>query len=170
MPAIIDFRTLAFDPVRVTASGKDVGRRVYWKLYAIENVIRVLIHSVLTVQIGTNWWTTAVDQVIQRRVQRFRNDYARRPWHSSPGRHDIYYTQLSDLSEIIRANSHLFLPIVPDIDQWVLRIEQTRLPRNIVGHMNWPSQADRQRIDVFYSDFLALTNQLHNSGLVLTVP
>jgi len=45
-----------------------------------------------------------------------------------------------------------------------------RLPRNVVGHMNWPHVADRQRIAVFHSDFQALVKKLAAAGLSLLVP
>ena len=65
MPTTNDFRGYAFDPGRVDAAGKNVGQKVYWKLYVIENLVRVMAHSILTVQVGTNWWTVAVDPGIQ---------------------------------------------------------------------------------------------------------
>lgn len=170
MPSTQDFRTFAFDPERVDAAGKNVGQRVYWQLYVIENLVRVIVHSVLNAQVGANWWTVAVDPGIQGSVTRRRADYANRPWHSTPGRHEIYYAFLSDLNKIITANSHLFRPIISDIDQWIARIEQVRLPRNIVGHMNWPGRTDRQRIDVVHADLHQLTQQLIASGTVLSIP
>jgi hypothetical protein len=170
MPRSADFRNYAFDKKRVDASGKDVGRNVYWKLYATENLVRILVHSVLTIQVGPNWWKTAVDPDLQRRVETRVKDYAQRTWHSSPGKHEVYYTFLSDLSKVIAANSHLFEPIVTDIDLWVGRIEQIRLPRNIVGHMNWITTADRQRIDLFYHDFQRLFDQLANGPLAIAIP
>jgi hypothetical protein len=169
MPRAADFRQFAFSTSRIDASGKDIGRKTYWKLYAIENIVRTIIHSVLSVQIGPDWWPVAVDPRIQKDVRRFRNQYARRPWHGTPGTHDIYYAGLADLGEIMRANTNLFVPVIPDIVQWVARIEQMRLPRNIVGHMNWPIHADRTRIDVFYSDVQALAAQLAAQGITLTI-
>jgi hypothetical protein len=170
MPVVVDFRTLPFDRTRVDASGRGVGRTVYWKLYAVENVIRVIVHSILTAQIGTNWWATASDARIQGNVRRVQADYAASPWHTQPGQHEVYYTFLTDLNEIIRANSNLFLPVITDIDQWIARIEQVRLPRNVVGHMNWPSATDRQRIDVFYADIQALADQVARAGLQMLIP
>jgi hypothetical protein len=122
MPTTNDFRNYAFDPARVDAAGKNIGQKVYWKLYAIENLVRVIVHSILTAQVGANWWTVAVDPGIQGSVQHRRSDYTNRPWHSTPGKHDVYYAFLSDLSKIITANSHLFRPVIPDIDQWIARI------------------------------------------------
>ncbi len=170
MPTGSDFRSAgAFDLAGVDSSGRNVGRTVYWKLYAIENVIRVIIHSVLSMQIGADWWRLAVGPSLQKKAKRFRSTYTSSPWYSSPGTHAIYYIDLADLNEILRVNSNLFLPIIPDVDQWMARVEQVRLPRNVVAHMNWPKQVDRQRIDVFYSDVRSLASQLARS-LQLSVP
>ena len=152
MPKAADFRNYAFDPTRIDLAGKDVGRKVYWKLYTIENLLRIIIHSVLSVQMNPNWWAVAVDPSIKSKVASHKSEYAKMPWHSTPGKHDLYYTFLSDLNKIITANSHLFTPSIPDINQWVARIEQIRMPRNIIGHVNWLTATDRKRIDVFYDD------------------
>ena len=170
MAAPSDFRTSAFDLTRVDNAGKNVGRVVYWKLYAIENIVRVIIHSVLSVQIGPGWWATATAGPLQKRVTSFMASYAQKPWHSTPGKHEIYYTFLGDLNEIIRANSHLFAPAIQDIDQWIARLEQIRFPRNIVGHMNWLTTADRKRVDVLHSDLQALLRQLSAGGLNVQIP
>lgn len=135
----------------------------------MENIFRVIINSVLSAQIGTDWWKTAVDGTIQKKAQSFKNDYLTRPWHTTPGSHEIYYIHLRDLNEIMRANSNLFLPIIPEIDGWIARIEQLRLPRNVVAHMNFPSRTDQKRIDVFFEDSKVLVANLPKS-LPLLVP
>lgn len=139
---------------------KSVGSSDYWKLYFVENVFRILIHSILSVQIGRDWWDIAVDKGIRGDVEKARRRYSRRPLLTSPGSHGIYYTYLWNLAEIMRANSHIFLPVVADVDQWVVRIEQIVLPRNIVGHMNYPNHGDRQSIDLLYTDCLSLVQSL----------
>lgn len=170
MAVASDFRSAAvFELPLVGTSGKYIGRNIYWKLYAIENIVRVIIHSVLSVQINTNWWTTATDPKLQKDALNSRQKYSTRPWHAAPGNHDIYYVNLSDLNNIIRANSHLFIPTIPDIDQWMARIEQIRLPRNVVAHMNWPHQTDRQRIDVFLHDLQSMAQRL-GTQLKLAAP
>jgi len=168
--AVTDFRGHAFDAAKIDASGKDVGRRVFWQLYAVENLIRVLIHSVLSVQVGPNWWAQSVDPTLRGKIAGRVKSYANQPWHSTPGKHEIYYTFLSDLNAILAAHSNLFVTLIPDVHQWIARIEQMRLPRNVVGHMNWPHVADRQRIAVFHSDFQALVRKLAAAGLSLLVP
>lgn len=99
-------------------------------------------------------------QSIQGKAQGFRAAYTARPWHTTPGSHDIYYLDLKDLGEIIRANSNLFFPVLPEVDQWIARLEQMRLPRNVVAHMNWPNPTDQKRIDVLFEDFRKLSQAL----------
>src|SRR5437588_8941574 len=104
--AVVDFRTQPLDVSRLDASGKDVGRKSYWRLFTIENLARILLHSVLSVQIGLDWLDNAVDPDIRGRVGRSQNDYARQPWHTNPGGPEVYFTQLPDLTRILRTNSH----------------------------------------------------------------
>ena len=170
MPVAVDYRTLPFNIARIGDSGKYIGRSAYWRLYAIENLMRLLVHSVLSAQISPAWWAVAVDPKTDQKVQWVKRDYAKQPSRSSPGAHDIYYLFLPDLHKIVLANSHLFRPLIPDIDQWVLRMEDIRLPRNIVGHMNWLNTADEQLIDALYSDLRALIRKLSRSGMSISIP
>ena len=169
MPTPQDFRLLSFDLLTVVKSGKLIGRQTYWKLYYIENVFRVVIHTVLSVQIPTDWWTVAVDGEIQKKATRFQNSYLKKIWHGKPGTHEIYYIDLKDLNEILRANSHLFVPIIPDLDKWIVGLEELRLPRNVVAHMNYPSKTDLKRIDVFYDDCVKLLD-LVQTKIALKIP
>ena len=165
-----DYRLLAYDAARIDASAKSVGWGPYWKLYTAENLIRIIVNTVLLLQVGPDWWVNNIDPKIQEQAARFSRRHAGSPWHSSQGRHGVYYTFLGDLGEILRANGHLFLPIIPDVDQWIARIEQVRLPRNVVGHMNFPTATDRKRIDVFYSDVKSLAAKLEADGIAMRIP
>ena len=170
MPAPRDFRRSSFSQLRVERCGKYIGRYTYWKLYEIENTLRVFIHSVLSVQINSNWWSAAADRKLQEKATRVRADYARRPWHTPAGPHDIYHVFLPDISKIIRTHNHLFDRVVPDIDKWVVRIDDIRLPRNLVGHMNFLSLSDRQRIDALHRDIGVLITQIQAYGLSVRIP
>ena len=165
-----DFRQYALAPSHVDAAGKHVGRHIYWKLYAIENIVRVITHSILSVQSGPTWWQSAADAQIKGNVAWKKSDYANMPWHSTPGKHDIYYTTLSELVKIITNHSNLFTPLIPNINQWIVRLEEIRLPRNIVGHMNWLSKNDKNRIDLLHADLLQLIHKLSASGTALSIP
>jgi hypothetical protein len=169
MQTVKDFRFLPFDSIKIGKCGKYVGRQTYWKLYAIENIFRIIIHSVLSVQSPPPWWDVAVDRDIRRKAERFQGHYLKKSWHGKPGTHAIYYIDLKDLGEIFRANAHLFYPVIPELDKWILGIEDIRLPRNVVAHMNFPNKTDEKRIDVFYEDCLSLINQV-KTKLNLSIP
>ena len=47
------------------------------------------------------------------------------------------------MTEILRANSNLFLKVVPDTDEWIVTLEAIQVPRNLVGHMNFPNAFDK---------------------------
>ncbi len=172
MPVVRDFRNYSFKPARIDRCGRNIGSRVYWKLYAIENTIRVVIHSVLSVQspFGPNWWGGAVDQRIQAKAQKFRGSYAAKPKNALPGIHDIHLVFLSDLTEIIRANSNLFTPVVPTTDQWIATLEGIRVPRNLVGHMNFPNAFDRTTIDNAYQQLPSLLSHLAANNVPIDIP
>ncbi len=170
MPIVRDFREYSFDTVRIDRCGRFIGRRSYWKLYAVENLLRIFIHSALSAQISPTWWDVAVDPGIRKNAEKFMSRYASRPWHTLPGQHGVYYVFLSDLNRIISANSNLLLPVVPDIDAWIAKIEEIRVPRNLVGHMNFPSEPDRRRIDRIYTEIPALIQQLERLGLPVQIP
>jgi len=152
MPPVIDFRLSQFDSSKIDRCGKHIGRQTYWKLYAIENLFRIVIHSVLSVQMPGDWWDFAVDKTIQDKAQRYQKPYLKKSWHGKPGSHSIYYIDLTDLTEIIRANANLFDPVIPDLDKWLIGVEELGLPRNVIAHMNFPNKTDAKRIDVFYDD------------------
>ncbi len=169
MPAGVDFRTSTFDHNKVDASGRYLGRRSYPKLYAIENLFRVVIHSVLSAQVHANWWEVVVDKNIRGKAERFQQNYAKKSWRSKPGRHGIYYIDLKDLNEILRVNAAFFDPLVPDLNKWILGIEEIRLPRNSVAHMNFPSPPDMKLIDGFYRDCLNLIAELR-ARIAIEIP
>jgi len=170
MSAVVDYRTIPFNLTNVGSSGKYIGDSIYWKLFAVENLIRVLIHSVLSAQYGTHWWKVAVDSDLSEDVIRLQRYYAKQPRRTAPGRHEIYYVYLRDLNRIILTHIHLFRPLIADIDQLMTRIEEIRLPRNVVGHMNWLNILDKQEIDATYSELKRIVRKYLRSGAVITIP
>lgn len=170
MPAVRDFRNYAYSSARVDRCGRDVGSKLYWKLYAIENTVRIVIHSVLTEQLGPNWWSLAVDGRISGNVLRRRNTYAAKPQNATPGSSDIHLLLLSELTEILRANSNQFIPVVSDTADWIATLEGIRVPRNLVGHVNFPNAFDRTAIDAAYLQLPTLIGHLSANGVPILVP
>jgi len=170
MPLVRDFRNASFKLERIDRCGRYIGSKLYWKLYAIENTVRIVTNSVLTQQIGPNWWNLAVDPNVVLKAARFRAHYAARPRNASPGVQDIHLIFLSDLTEILRANSHQFLPVVADIYNWIATLEAIRVPRNLVGHMNFPNAFDKAAIDSAFSQLPSLMTQLTTNGVPILIP
>lgn len=163
-----DFRLVDFDLPKVTVCGTFLGHRFYWKLYAFENIVRIVVHSVLSVEIGTSWWQLAVDRTIQRTVEALKAQYAK--GKSNPGKHQLYYVSLGDLNEIIRVNANLIRPYVLDIDDWLVRVEALRLPRNLIAHMNFPVGGDFKIIDELYTLSPSLISALRKSKVKPLIP
>lgn len=170
MPVVRDFRNYSFRADRVDRCGRHIGSHVYPKLYVIENTIRIVIHSVLSANIHANWWDVAVDKPVRDNAQRFRRRYIAKPQNASPGMHDIHLIFLGDLAEILRANSHLFALVVPDIDQWIQTLEAILIPRNLVGHMNFPNTFDRNAIDGAYARLPSLLSHLTTNHVPIQIP
>jgi hypothetical protein len=172
MSDVSDFRTLAtFASDKAKDTGTFVGRSIYSKLYFIENVLRVVIHSILSANIDSRWWESAVDAEMRKDVQKVREDYLINRSGSNPGKHIIYYVFLGQLGEIMRENSHEFSTLIPDIDRWVVNIERIRLPRNVVGHMNFPTKRDKVFIDKVYDECETLIKKLEDmKQLDLIIP
>jgi hypothetical protein len=170
MPVVRDFRGYSFLPARIDRCGRHVGSKLYWKLYAIENTLRVVIHSVLTVQVGPNWWHVAVGPNLVVKASKVRASYAAKPKNANPGINDIHLLFLSDLTEILRVNSHLFLPVIPDTNIWIGTLEAIRVPRNLVGHMNFPNAFDKTAIDSAYLQLPLLLRHLATNSVPVLIP
>lgn len=170
MPLVRDFRKYSFLPLRVDRCGRNIGNKAYWKLYSIENTIRVVVNSVLSQQIGNQWWDQAVNPTVVGNAKKRRARYAARPKHASPGPHDIYLLDLFELTEILRINSHQFLPIIPETDQWLTTLESMRTSRNLIGHMNFPNIYDRSVIDTTFKQLPTVLARLKESNVPIAIP
>lgn len=157
-------------PLRVDRCGRNIGNKSYWKLYSIENTIRVVVNSVLSRQIGREWWTEAVNPAVVEDAKKRRARWAAKPRHANPGEHDIYLLNLFELTEILRINSHQFVPIIPETDQWLAALETMRTSRNLVGHMNFPNAYDRSLIDTTFKQLPAILSRLKDNNVPIAIP
>ncbi len=170
MTTPIDFRIKPLSLNAIIECGRYSGRFSYWRLYVIENVIRLIIHSILTAQISPEWLSFALSSKKAKGIKDRKADYQSQPDRANPGNHDIYYLYLGDLTKIINEHAGLFDRYISDIDTWITRLESIRLPRNIIGHMNWPNNKDRADMDRLYRDIKRLEQQLQKHGLRLIIP
>lgn len=167
MPTTEDFRTHpSFALAGVASSGRAIGTKAYWRLYLVENIFRVIIHSILTAQYAHgDWWKEAVDPGRQTKAEVRKARYKALSWKSTEGEHGIYYLDISDLVEIMRVASDYLSPLM-DVDEWIIRLEEMRLPRNVVAHMNFPTQDDQDYYNKLYKDACSLMKNLEKNSPV----
>jgi hypothetical protein len=102
---------------------------VYPKMYLLENSIRSVINRVLTAKHGKDWWGAQAPTGVKRLVQGRKDKEDKIPWHGKRGAHEIYYSDVSDLQNIIEKNWVDFDPIIHKqqwIKQWLEELEPSR--------------------------------------------
>jgi hypothetical protein len=169
-----DFRQRAFSGNALNRSGNFLGVKYYPKLHLAENFLRVIIYSILPKQIQPPWWDNATNSFIRSHVntnkRRNRRATTAEPRHSSPGIHDLYFTPLGDLSDIIRTHRNHFISVIPDIDKLIVEIERVRHPRNIIAHMNYPNDFDRRAIRRLSEHVSNIIENLEAQGVTINIP
>lgn len=145
--------------LKLSAAVADEAARMaelYPKMYLLENSIRSVINRVLSAKHGKDWWDTQVPSAVRKLVQGRKDKEDKVPWHGKRGAHEIYYSDFSDLRNIIEKNWVDFDPIIHKqqwINQWLEELEPAR---NTLAHNNPVSENEQKRIEVFYNDWAAL--------------
>ena len=88
---------------------------VYTAIAAFENSVRKLISTRLLEELGESWWST-VSEKIRGRAEARQTEESRNRYHAQRGDALINYTDLKDLSNIIRQNSVAFEAYFPSIE------------------------------------------------------
>jgi hypothetical protein len=106
---------------------------------------------------GTNWWDNNVGKKIRDKVTIRISNENKNKWHGKRGAHQIFYTDIEDLSDIIAANWEDFKEYFPD-QAWVkTMISVIGTSRNVVAHNNPLSDDD---IDAVKVNFRQWTKQI----------
>jgi hypothetical protein len=169
MAGMQDFRNYPFAQSRVELCGRYLGHNAYWKLYAIENGLRVILHSVLSAQYGNAWLDAAIEPAVKKRIEWIKSTYLAKKVHAMPGRHDVYFLYLPDLAKIMLVTANLIENVISDVDDWVVKIESIQTPRNLVGHMNFPNESDREKINKVHGELKVLIRGLERK-LIIRIP
>jgi Swt1-like HEPN len=117
-----------------------------------------VITRVLSAKHGKDWWKTCAPPKVQTRVADRRAKEADTPWHGKRGTDDIYYSDFSNLGDIITKNWTEFAPIFVK-QSWITKLEELEAPRNIVAHNNPLSKQEETRVDLYFNDWIALLNE-----------
>lgn len=145
-----DFRIKPYSVSSIINSGKYAGNRFYSKLFVIENIIRVIINSILRKEYPSHldWWNVGIPRGIKK------------PWHSLSSRHGIYHTYLLDLNRIMVHNRNLIDRHITNLDSLILDIELFNIPRRKIAHTKYLNTNDIQRLDNLYNKSKLLINEI----------
>jgi hypothetical protein len=136
---------------------------LYPKMYLLENSIRSVINRVMTAKHGKDWWTRHASIEVRKLVQGRRDKEDKVPWHGKRGAHEIYYSDFSDLRNIIVKNWVDFDGILGK-QQWISQwLEELEPARNTLAHHNPVSENEQKRLEVFFDDWTALVNERRGS-------
>ena len=146
-----DYRDAPFNLRILQSYARKIAGDYYRKLYISENILRAGIHSILRVQAGVNWWDQIVDNGSKGTAISVRNNYIQMPTPRNPGNHRIYCVYLSNLGKILFDAKGYFYHVFPNVERLIVLIEQVRLSRNLVGHMNVLTAVEKARVTKLHS-------------------
>lgn len=154
-----DFRYKPFSDVSIIIdSGKYAGNRFYYKLFVIENLIRIIINTIMINDYPLrDWWAHAVDGGIKK------------SWHRRSRHHGIYHVFLKDLNTIIINNRIFIETYISDLDDLILTIENFNDTRRKIAHTKYLNTVDLNQLDKLYNLTKRLTIEL-SSHLTIVIP
>jgi len=152
------------DALLSTTLAQDARRmaEIYPKYYVLENSIRIVIMRVMQARHGKDWWEATAGKDVRDRVAKRIEKEAKQPWHGKRGSHKIFYSDFGDLKSIIAKNWDDFKQFFPTAGWIYQKLDELEHPRNVMAHHNPLSGQDVQRIDLYFSDWIAvLTSKGH---------
>lgn len=127
---------------------------IYLMIYLFENSVRNLIKGVLETKYGKNWWDSHVSSTVKKTVEDRMNKEKENRWHGKRGAHQIFYTDIGDLTSIISKNWDDFKNVIKKEQSWIKhKIEEIEFSRNVIAHNNPLSNDDIQRLEVDFKDW-----------------
>lgn len=127
---------------------------VYVAVAAFENSVRQLVTATLRESVGDDWWDKAVSGTIQKQCKTRQEDEERHRFHTQRGDSPINYTDLRNLSNIIRANWECFADFLPSAE-WATAIFDTiERSRNVIMHSGALDAEDIARIGTNLRDWV----------------
>lgn len=123
-------------PPNLVDEAKKMGG-IYPDLYILENLVRYVVMSVLESKYGSDWWNnrSVVSRKIAEKVEERKHFERENRWVAKRRTHEIFYTDLRNLSSIIATNSREFKKIFANLE---IEAELRKLEpsRNIIAHNN----------------------------------
>jgi len=141
----------ALDEEKVAA-----GRRmavIYTAISAFEMSARKLVESVLADALKDEWWEKGASADVRRRAENRMNEEAKVKWHGQRGGNPIDYTELGDLSKIIRQQWPHFEAFIPSVEWAASILSVLERSRNVIMHSGELSREDIARVGINIRDW-----------------
>ena len=146
---------------RHVADAEKMAMTAYPVIYVFENAVREFLDGHLSAAYGASWFgdPDIVSTGIRETVERNRQAEAKARYHSQRNARAIYYTNLDQLSSIVKTKKgiRVFQGIFPR-DTWFPElVGRFEVSRNIVAHMNPLTKRDISRLQDGLQEWLDQT-------------
>lgn len=127
---------------------------VYPIIYVFENSVRELVQKIMESKYGKDWWDkNSIPSKIKEKVIIRKKDENKNKWHGKRGAHEIFYTDIEELTSIIENNWNDFKDFLPK-QHWVkTMIEIIGTSRNVIAHNNPLSDDDVSALKVHFKQW-----------------
>jgi len=140
-------------PPQIINDAKLMASRVYFLLYIFENSARELIKRVMARAYGDDWWSTSAPAKVKREVEGRMKGETRLRYHGKRGAHEIYYTNIKHLRQIVTSNWQHFERLFPDMAWFTTHVDVIEASRNVVAHNNPLDGQSIKRLEVYSTDW-----------------
>lgn len=174
---IISPRILKINNINITPTGKLINKstvndacqnaNLYPELYLFENSLREFIRIVLSRKYGQKWWDIRVRKEIRDKVaDRIKKEQMNR-WHGIRGVHPLSYTDLSDLTNILRRHqsdfAKFFRGVTGGLTWLTQKLEEIYLTRNNIAHSSPLTKKDVNRFRTYFKDWYDQLPNIENN-------
>ncbi len=128
---------------------------LYIITYCYENSVRRFIESVLTKEIGANWWDSVKNSALEEKYTSRKAKETKGKWVSSRGAGSpLFYIDWTDLVKIIKKEEARFIPYINDISFVQMRFEELERVRNVIAHNGvLVSNDEFDRVILYFKDW-----------------
>ena len=149
-------------PKRLADEAISMATKVYPIIYIYENSIRNFILKLLEKKYGKEWWNkSSVSTSIKTKVQKRMSNENRNKWHGKRNTHQIYYTDIDDLKNIITNNWNDFESYLKTSQFLIIaNIEIIEQSRNVISHNNPLSKDDIDSVTVNFKQWIKIIENI----------
>lgn len=149
-------------PQGILDDARKMATTAYPMLYVFENSIRFVVAIMMANRFGDSWWSRAPIKESVKKAVRQRDGNGAEAWRSGRATHPIYFTELSELTDIVRGNWQVFRQLFPKLEWFERRVACVEALRKTVTHMNPLQKRDTDLLREELSDWWEFVRKNQN--------